>query len=67
MNAVNTAAGVINAHKHGRSDVRQTTIWIGMRSDGKFVVASRWQYEIITSDRSKAERKFSELVKECAQ
>ena len=46
-----TAAGVIQVIGEAFSPVRGSTkIWIGTLDDGRFAVASRWQYEVITKD-----------------
>ena len=57
-----TAAGNIEVLKSGKSSVRGgTSLWLGTLSDGRFVVTSRFQYEIRTKDLAKAESKFKEL------
>ena len=57
-----TAAGMIEVLDSARSDVRGgTTMFFGVMADGRFVVTSRFQYEVRTKDRTKAERKFREL------
>lgn len=57
-----TAAGDIEVLKCGKSPVRGgTSVWLGVLPDGRFVVTSRFQYEIRTIDLSKAESKFKEL------
>lgn len=57
-----TAAGMIEVLDSGRSDVRGgTTMFLGVMADGRFVVTSRFQYEVRTKDRAKAESKFRDL------
>lgn len=57
-----TAAGEIEVISEGRSSLRGgTKIWLGRLSDGRFVVTSRFQYEVRTKSLTKAERKFQEL------
>ena len=57
-----TAAGMIDVLGSARSEVRGgTTMFFGVMADGRFVVTSRFQYELRTKDRAKAERKFREL------
>lgn len=58
-----TAAGEINVIQFAKSSARGgTTMFLGMLGDGRFVVTSRFQYEIRTRDRAKADRKFKELT-----
>ena len=60
---IKTAAGEINVIDSAKSAVRGgTTMFIGTLGDGRFVVTSRFQYEIRTTDRVKADRKFKELT-----
>jgi hypothetical protein len=60
-----TAAGMIDVLDSARSEVRGgTTMFFGVMADGRFVVTSRFQYELRTKDRAKAERKFRELCHE---
>jgi hypothetical protein len=62
MTTTKTAAGEIRVLAKAASAVRGgTTMFFGLLSDGRFVVTSRFQYEILTSDRAKAARKFQEL------
>jgi hypothetical protein len=57
-----TAAGVIDVIEQAQSASRGgAMMFFGVLADGRFVVTSRFQYEIRTSDRAKAERKFKEL------
>ena len=57
-----TAAGMIEVLSQARSEVRGgTTMFFGVMADGRFVVTSRFQYEIRTKDRAKAEKKFASL------
>jgi len=61
---MNTAAGPIEVIRESRSPLRgNTTMWLGRLSDGRFVVTSRFQYEIRTKDRVRAERRFEELCR----
>lgn len=60
----NTAAGPVAVISSAKSAVRGgTTLFFGSLEDGRFVVTSRFQYEIRTTDRAKAERKFEELCR----
>jgi len=56
-----TAAGFIDVLCEARSAIRNTTMYLGVMEDGRFVVTSRFQYEIRTTDRAKADRKFKEI------
>jgi hypothetical protein len=59
---VNTAAGTISVISQGRAASRgNTTVWFGQMADGRFVVTSRFQWEVRTKDRSKAESVFLSL------
>ena len=63
-NMTNTAAGPVEVISAAKSAVRGgTTMFFGSLRDGRFVVTSRFQYEIRTTDRAKAERKFEELCR----
>lgn len=61
MTTTKTAAGDIRVLAQAMSSVRGTTMFLGVLADGRFVVSSRFQYEVRTADRTKAERKFKEL------
>lgn len=62
MSETKTAAGSIEVIQSAKSAVRGgTTVFLGVMTDGRFTVSSRFQYEIRTKDRAKAERKFAEL------
>jgi len=57
-----TAAGLVDVINSGFSSVRGgTKMFFGTLGDGRYVVTSRFQYEVRTTDRAKAERKFKEL------
>ncbi len=57
-----TAAGEIEVIAEGKSDVRGgTRVWLGKMIDGRYTVASRFQYEVRTRDRAKADAKFASL------
>jgi len=56
-----TAAGEITVINSARSEVRNTTMFFGTLPDGRFVVTSRFQWEVRTKDRVKAESVFSSL------
>lgn len=58
-----TAAGEIDVISSAFSAVRGTTrLWFGTLPDGRFVVASRFQVELRTSDRAKASELFERLT-----
>lgn len=58
----NTAAGMISVIQSAQSAERGgTTLWLGTMADGRFVVTSRFQYEIRTKDLSKAQSVFNKL------
>ena len=60
-----TAAGDIEVIEDGYSSTRGgARIWIGTMPDGRFVVTSRFQYEIRTKYREKAEKIFKELTRD---
>lgn len=59
---VKTAAGQITVISTGRAATRgNATMFFGTLPDGRYVVTSRFQYELRTGDRAKAEQKFKEL------
>lgn len=45
-----------------KSVARNTVLFFGVLADGRFVVSSRFQWEVRTKDRSKAESVFRSLV-----
>jgi hypothetical protein len=62
-----TAAGMIAVEFQATCAARGgTTIFFGRMADGRFVVTSRWQYEIRTKFREKALAKFHSLLREAA-
>ena len=62
MNTQMTAGGEIEVLAEGKSDARGgTRVWLGKMLDGRYMVASRFQYEVRTRDRAKAEAKFASL------
>lgn len=56
-----TAAGEISVISSAPSVVRNTTMFFGTLADGRYVVTSRFQWEVRTKDRSKAESVFNSL------
>lgn len=65
MNATTkTAAGEICVLKSAKSTIRNTTVFLGTLPDGRFVVSSRFQWEVRTSDRTKAEKVFASICGE---
>ena len=59
-----TAAGMVEVLDHARSAVRGgTTMFLGKLADGRFVVTSRFQYELLTGDFAKARRVFEEVCR----
>lgn len=57
-----TAAGAVEVIERGRSAVRGgTTMFFGTLADGRFVVASRFQVELRSANRAKAESVFRSL------
>ena len=59
----NTAAGPMNVVGYGFAPSRgNTNVFFGTLENGKWAVASRFQYEIITTDEDAARAKYHELV-----
>lgn len=57
-----TAAGNIQVINSAKCQSRgNTRVFFGILEDGRFVVSSRFEYYVRTTDRSKAESKFQEL------
>ncbi len=56
-----TAAGLVSVISSAKSAVRNTTMFFGTLEDGRFVVTSRFQWEVRTKDRAKAESVFRDL------
>lgn len=57
-----TAAGNVSVINSAFSSVRGgTRLFLGTLEDGRYVVASRFQIEIRTSDKAKADSRFKEL------
>ena len=56
-----TAAGNIQVIASGHCPARNTRVFFGTLTDGRFAVSSRFEYYVLTTNRQKAERKFEEL------
>jgi hypothetical protein len=61
MNTTKTAAGEMQVISEGKSAERGTTMFFGVLPCGRFCVSSRFQWEVRTKSREKAERVFKEL------
>lgn len=58
-----TAAGNIQVIASAHCPARNTRVFFGTLPDGRFVVSSRFEYYVITTDQKKAERKFQEVCR----
>ena len=57
-----TAAGEVQVIDSAKCPARgNTRVFFGTLADGRYVVSSRFEYYVKTSDRSKAEKKFREM------
>ena len=62
MTTEKTAAGIIDVIDSAFSSARGgTRVFLGALSDGRFVVASRFQVEVRTIDKNKAVSLFKDL------